>query len=184
MEIWKTINNYPNYQVSNLGNVRSVYVSTDKNNRYFKKNKTNIMYRQLRPRYDKDGYIMVCLYKDKKYKNFRLHRLIAEMFIPNPNNYPEVNHEDGNKQNNCVDNLKWCTTSENQLHSCYVLKNNIKSVVQYDLNGNFIKKWESIRHASRCLNIPHNGIVANCKGKQKTSGGYTWKYESEVMPNA
>ena len=126
---------------------------------------------------------MVCLYRDKKGTNFRLHRLIAQTFMGNPDNFPEVNHEDGNKQNNCVDNLKWCTTSYNQLHLCYVLKSKVKPVNQYDLDGNLIKKWESIRYASRHLNISHNGIIASCKGIQKTSGGYIWRYESEVMPN-
>lgn len=105
-EIWKpTI--YEDYEVSSLGNIRNKH--TKKILSLFDKNRM--------------GYFRVCLYKDHKKKRFLVHRLVAEAFISNPNNKPQVNHKDGNKQNNRLENLEWATNSENQLHSYHVLKN-------------------------------------------------------------
>lgn len=99
-EIYKTIEDYPNYEVSNLGNVRN--------------KKTG---RVLRPSVDKDGYLYVQLYNDNKPKTFRIHRLVTSTLIPNPENKKEVNHINGDKTNNCVSNLEWCTRSENVSHA-------------------------------------------------------------------
>lgn len=100
-EIWKDIINYEGlYQISNLGNVKSV-------------KKSKLMKVDLH----QDGYNRLWLSKENKSKGFLLHRLIAIHFIPNPNNLPEVNHKDADKLNNSIDNLEWCTHSENMAHA-------------------------------------------------------------------
>ena len=179
-EVWKDIKGYEGlYQVSNLGGIRSLnkFVNTKGKSKRLIKGKT------LTPFCDKNGYLLVNLYdKDNKVKQFRTHRLIAETFIPNPNNLPEVNHIDENKQNNCIENLEWCTTRYN----CnYGTRNERirKKVCQYDLNGNYIKTWDSIIQVEKDLNIFHSRIIEVCKNKRNQIGGYIWKYESEVVEN-
>lgn len=99
------------YQISNLGQVKSLgNRSNHKEEKILKSNKNN------------KGYCKVILFKDSKYKAFFLHRLAAQAFIPNPNNLPQVNHIDGNKSNNCIDNLEWCTNRENVIHSYRFLR--------------------------------------------------------------
>ena len=112
-EIWKDVVGYESlYQVSNLGNVKSM--------KYAYINKIRI----LTFHYNKKGYRRVHLTKNKIDKYLSVHRLVAEAFIPNPNNYPQVNHKDGNKLNNSVDNLEWCTNEYNFQHALrFSLKN-------------------------------------------------------------
>lgn len=123
------------------------------------------------------GYVYVCLFKNNRQKTFRVNRLVALMFIPNPENKPEVNHKDGNKLNNCVSNLEWNTTKENIEHAYRtgLNKGRTKTVLQYDIQGNLIKEWNSITEATNQLKI--NNISACCAGKLKTVGGYKWKYK-------
>lgn len=111
-EIWKDIKGYEGlYQVSNLGRIKSLYFI---NNRYKSKHhREKIMKQQI----NKHGYKTVRLSLNKKEKSYMVHRLVAEAFILNTKNKLEVNHIDGNKQNNRVDNLELCTRSENQLHA-------------------------------------------------------------------
>lgn len=104
-EYWKDIENYPNYQVSDLGSVRNKLTG-----------------KLLRPENNR-GYLRVVLCKDGKPKKFFIHRLVATVFIDNPYNKKEVNHINGCKTDNCVDNLEWNTSSENMIHSYRVLKN-------------------------------------------------------------
>lgn len=115
IEIWKDIKDLPNYQISNLGRVKSKERITNvgiKNVKQIKRKE-----RILKLFHNKKGYTQVVLYVDKKPYPVKIHRLVAEAFIPNPENKPQVNHIDGNKQNNRVDNLEWCTCKENMEHS-------------------------------------------------------------------
>lgn len=96
-ELWRPISGYEGlYYISNLGRVKS-----------------EITHKILKPRNSTHDYDRVRLYKNHKPKEFFVHKLVAQAFIPNPNNYPQVNHKDENKVNNCVDNLEWCTHKYN-----------------------------------------------------------------------
>ena len=106
MEEWKDIEGYEGlYQVSNLGNVRALKFYHSRNNIHL-----------LKPTVNKYGYCVVGLHKDKKVKQYRVHRLVAIAFLPNPDNLPYVNHIDCDKTNNSLTNLEWCTQSENVKH--------------------------------------------------------------------
>lgn len=152
-EIWRDIPDYPNYQVSNLGNVRNVKFG-----------------RIIKPSMTNKGYLRVCLWGNGESKNYRVHRLVAQAFIPNPNNYPEINHKDKNRQNNYVNNLEWCTSQYNIDYSL------AKQVLQYDLSGNYITTWKSVNEIERCLGFFHGNISACCLGKIKTAYNFIWKY--------
>ena len=112
-EVWKDIEGYEGlYQVSTCGNVKSLpKVRRNGTGTYIQKE------RLLKPSNTSTGYKKVELYKDGKRKSFKVHRLVAIAFIPNPDNKPEVNHIDGNKINNNIDNLEWVTSSENTIHA-------------------------------------------------------------------
>ena len=113
MEIWKDIEGYENkYQVSNLGNVKSLETWTG--DKYIRREKIlkNMVYG--------NGYYYVCLSKNGKVKKYKVNRLVAQAFIPNPDNKPFTNHIDGDKLNNNVDNLEWCTQSENMKHASMI----------------------------------------------------------------
>ena len=165
-EIWKDIKGYEGlYQVSNKGNVRSLH--------YGKIKQLSIVKRS-------NGYLMVSLWNKMKRKHYLVHRLVAEAFIPNPNNYPQVNHKDENPINNSVDNLEWCTSKYNNNYGTRNQRmfNNMPKycVVKYDLNGNYIAEYLSIKIAARENNISDSNIIKCCKGQRKTAGRYIWKY--------
>lgn len=125
-----------------------------------------------------DGYLRYYLYIDKKRIVYLAHRLIYEVFSSDKlNTEDQINHLDGNKENNFYNNLEKVSRKENVQHSFYVLKKNIKPVIQYDKFGNFICEFPSISEAARSLNIQNSGIVRACKGKLKTFHGYIWKYK-------
>ena len=106
LEVWKPVNGYEGlYEVSNFGRVRRIF-------RYGRPYMT-----LCKPKITKDGYFESTLFKENKPTWIRTHRIVANAFCDNPDNKPEVNHIDGNKLNNCADNLEWCTSSENQLHA-------------------------------------------------------------------
>ena len=172
-EIWKDIPNYEGlYQISNYGRIKSLY--------NYKRNGTNI----LKPRIKK-GYYCIGLRKKGKRKWIGIHRLVGQTFIPNPNNYPCINHKDENPLNNYVENLEWCTVKYNNCYGTRIerARNSIKTkrkVLKYDLKGNFIKEYESISEAGRKNKILPSGIVSCCKGKYNNCGGYVWKYKGVV----
>ena len=174
-EIWKDIDGYKNlYQVSNYGNIKSLdkYVNGRNSKRLIKGKKIRLFE-------DKDGYKIVNLYKNSKMKQFRIHRLVAQAFIPNPGNLPQVNHKNEIKTDNKVENLEWITLIDN----CnYGTRNQriSKRVNQYDLQGNFIKTWNSIIQVEKELNIFHSRIIEVCQGKRKQIGGYKWRYADEI----
>lgn len=165
-EIWKDIPNYEGlYQISNYGRVKTL------NPRY---NKVESNIKSVRKCHD--GYYRLDLHKNGVKKTYYIHKLVALAFLPNPNNYTVVNHKDENKENNYVDNLEWCTIGYNNLYSVNSRKKSRRGIIQYDLFGNLIQKWQTISSASKTLNISRNSIFRCCNGTQNTAGNYIWKY--------
>lgn len=160
-ELWKDIPNYPGYKISNFGRV---------------KNKNNLI---LKPILSREGYYFVRPTNGDKRKNIYIHRLVAKEFIDNPNNLEVVNHKDGNKKNNNVNNLEWCTYSYNTIHSykTNIRKKATKIIYQYDLDNNFIKEWNSIDEASKYLKINRGNIGSCCNKRRNTAGKYKWKFK-------
>ena len=112
-------------------------------------------------------------------KTYYLHRLIAQTFLSNPEKKEQVNHKDGKKLNNAVDNLEWVTNQENQIHKFLNgLGNNFtRKIVQYDLEMNEIKRFPSIVEASRILHVGKSNILGVLTNYRKTAGGFIFKYE-------
>ena len=133
--------------------------------------------RFLKPVADCKGYLFVRLCKDGKVKSYRLHRLVAEAYLPNPDNLPQINHRDENKTNNCLQNLEWCDASYNTNYGTRNEKvSNSKKIpiLQYDLDGNLIREWPSATDVGKEV----NGNICNClKGRYKSAYGYIWKYK-------
>lgn len=124
------------------------------------------------------GYLTVMLYKDGKGKSYQVHVLVAEHFIPNPDNLPVVNHMDGNKQNPDVSNLEWCTFSENTLHAHrtgLIKKTSNKQVIRISPSGK-VEIFATLTEAAEKSGTTKCNISACCKGKRKSAGGYKWQY--------
>ena len=198
-EIWKNIEGYEGYQVSNLGRVRSLD-RIDSNNHPL----NGVI---LKPYISNSGYLLVGLYKQQKRDRKLLHRLVAEAFIPNPENKSEIDHINTIKTDNTVflnedgsidyekTNLRWTTRKENINNPLTKTKMRInarkpskgkygkkhhrsKPIIQYDKEGNFIKEWECANDVERVLGISNKHIGSVCLGKRKSCGGYIWKYKN------
>ena len=125
------------------------------------------------------GYLQIGLTKNRKHKTWPIHRIVAITFIENNENKREVNHIDGNKYNNSVNNLEWVTPSENMTHayrSGLKIIRGIKKVNQYNKNKDFIKSWDSIIDVQKQLGISKSSISKCCKNKAKTAGKFIWEY--------
>ena len=163
-ERWKPVVGYEKqYRVSSLSRVKSI----DRKRKLI-----------LSPGLNK-RYLFVSLTKNKKHKPKRIHRLVAEAFIPNPQKYRIVNHKNGIKTDNRIENLEWCTYSENLTHA---YKNNLrfnkKAILQLDLKDNYIKEHSSLSDASKSIDkyYGRGNITKCCKGLRKSAYGYKWEY--------
>ena len=188
IEIWKDVPGWEGYyQASTLGRIRGVDRRIWNGKGYF--TKKGVI---LKHCYDKRGYPRVCFRRGDKPKVFTVHRLIALTFIPNPENKRTVNHKDGIKTNNFLDNLEWNTYSENTRHA---VKNGLhkgnpswkgkygkdhnksKEVIQISLIDGFeINRFGSIKEAERKTNISSQSISNVCLGKRNKAGGFKWRH--------
>ena len=162
-EIWKDIQGYPNYQISNMGNVKSLnYRCTGKE-------------KILKPAKNKDGYFYVGLCKQGKVKTYKIHRLVAETFIDNPNNLPQVNHRNEIKTDNRTSNLEWCTAKQNINYGTRNQRSAEKLSKQV-LCLETGKIYPSTIEVQRDLGFVQSDISMCCRGKLKTCGGLHWRY--------
>ena len=177
-EIWKDIKGYEGlYQISNMGRVKSLSKQWVARNG-IKHHKEKI----LKIAIGKRGYYTVNLCKNKIRKSKYVHQLIAEAFIPNPNNWLYINHKDLNKTNNKIENLEWCTHKENMQHAwknSKQLHNRKKKVYQYSLDNIFIAEYESLHDVDKKFDFDFRNISACCLGKKHSAYGYLWRYRKE-----
>ena len=171
-EVWKAIPGYEGiYEASNFGRIKSVERVVE--GRW---GPTVIREHLLKPNNVHDGYQQVKFCVGNERSQQLVHRLIASAFLPNPDNLPQVNHKDGNPENNNVENLEWCTAAENSQHRSRVLKKWVghpKKPVKCLDTG---KVYESSHHASRDLGIGQGGIFNVCRGGQATAGGMRFEF--------
>lgn len=171
-EIWKPINNF--YEVSNLGNVRSTNRTVIYKNGQIVNYKSKLLSQAI----NTSGYNYVVITINNKRCNKLVHRLVAEAFISNPNNYPYINHKDENKQNNNVNNLEWCTSKINMNSGTVrqrISKNRKVSIIRIDKDGNKVK-YSSISAAALDNNVSISAISKNLTGKNKSCKGYLFVY--------
>jgi len=158
-EEWRNVVGYDGkYIVSSNGNVRSLIALKSKGIPVDRKIQT-----------DKDGYSVVSVQFNKKNKVLKIHRIVAEAFIPNPENEATVNHINEIKDDNRVANLEWCSFRDNSRHSF------CRKIEQCDLEWNTIKVWDAMRDAER-EGYHRRHISECCHGKNKTHAGYKWRY--------
>lgn len=164
-EIWKVIEEAPNYEVSNMGRVRN-----------------NTTKRVLNPgAQGATGYKqvnIVTVNSNGKQQKRYIHRLVAIAFIPNPKNKREVDHINGDKLDNRAENLDWVTSSENQKrrHQLNNIRTSHRRIASYTLDGVFVKEYDSILEAANEMGVKRNAIDCALQGRHKTSCGLLWKY--------
>lgn len=194
LEEWRDIKGYEGlYQISSYGRVQS------------SKRKGNLG-GTIKTSLSNGGYPQAHLCKNSVRKTFLVHRLVALAFLDNPNNYPEVNHKDERKTNNCVWNLEYCTRKYNEnygtkrfraaahhdykasaiksaAHHDYkgVGRKLAKPIIQFDKQGNIVKLWESGQEIKRQLGYSCGNISAACRGKHKSVYGYIWKFAEDTI---
>lgn len=189
-EIWRPIKGYETYyEISNFGNVRSV----DRIVTYSNGRKRLWKGQMMKPYKDRYGYLALNLCKNSKYSAFTVHRLVAQAFLPNPDNLPVINHKDENKTSNFVflnkdgsvdfdkSNLEWCSISYNNCYGTrlkHIVEKLSKPVIQIDnVTDEVIAEYPSTMEAARQLNISQGHISACCNGKLKTYKRFKWRYK-------
>ena len=168
-ENWKDIKGYEGlYQVSDRGRIKTL--ANDK----YRKEKIR------KPRKGGKGYMMISLTKERITKHKQVHRLVAEAFIPNPDNLPQVNHKDEDPTNNNVENLEWCTLNYNLNYGTRmkkVVEKLSRQTAQYSPDGKLIKVWPSLREIQRETGYCQSSISMCCNGKYKQAYGFIWTYQ-------
>ena len=134
------------------------------------------MFRILKPRKGSSGYLQVVLYKDGGRKEYLVHRLVAEAYLPNPEEFLQVNHKDENKENNALQNLEWCTQSYNANYGSRN-KRMAKSLSKPVFCEEFNRTFDGARAEARELGLDYSSINKCCTGEYKTCGGYHWRYQ-------
>ena len=180
-EEWRDIAGYEGkYQISSFGRVKSLprFIKSGKsrNRKGYRLKKESI----LQPNVSHNGYLCVCLSNNNKVSCFRINRLVAQEFMPNPDNLPTVDHINRNKIDNRIENLRWasmkmqCNNRDNELQKVIVKFLFSKPVLQYTKEGVLVAKYQSLTDARNQTGSNH--ITDCCNGKLKTSGGYIWQY--------
>jgi len=165
-EIWKEV------PIEYTNNVKDIWASTTGKIKY---NNNKVTYG-----HGSGGYLKASFNK----KCFFVHRIVAQTFIVNPDNKEYINHKDGNRTNNNIDNLEWVTPKENAVHAINTgLSSVTKKIIQFDLNMNKINEFMSINEAAKILNIERTNISSVCKGKSLTAGGFTFLFKTEYDQN-
>lgn len=173
------IKNFDNYFITNTGDV------------YSRNYKQTGRLKKLKPMVDINGYLTIDLFQNGKRFNKKIHRLVAEAFIPNPDKKPCINHINGKHNCNCVENLEWCTYNENMLHSYRVLHRksvwqgkigkahpNSRPVLQIR-NGVVVNEFSGLAEAERETKTNQNNIRNCCRGRTKSAGGCQWAYKQQ-----
>ena len=180
-EVWKPVEGYEGlYEVSNLGNVRSLdrYVNHWQGGKCLKRGKL------LAFGYNAGGYRLVKLCDNGRERTHKVHRLVAQAFIPNPENLPWVNHKDENPANNTSVNLEWCTPKYNANYGTLPTRKSINSTnhkatskaVQMIRDGEVVAIFSSLNQIERELGYGHGNISKCCNGKLPHAYGYEWRF--------
>ena len=187
-EIWKNIEEYPDYMVSNMGRIKRLSTG------YYRRTE-----KILKPQLQNNGYLHIKLSQKDKTKCILVHRLVAQVFIPNPNNLPQVNHINEDKTDNRVENLEWCTQKYNINYGNGISKRvktnkengtykkigkinskiHSKSILQFSKDNSFIRKWDCIMDVQRELGYDNKQICSCLKNRQKTAKGFKWVYADD-----